>query len=287
MNDAHEGRDPHESRDSHDFRDAHDEFADWDASYVLGMLSPDERRRFERHLATCPTCEHAVAELAGLPGILAGLTPADAAALLADDGRARADAHLRDLEHQPTQVRRLAGAVSRSRRRGRQRIAALVTGVGVVVAVLGLVAGIGISRDSGDQAPLADAPVTSAPPTATAPATSPATSGTPLDETVVRAMSQVEPGYIAADLTVTPKGWGTRFDWNCSYREGLAASNTPITYDLVVTDAAGDETTVASWSAAGEAAGNLSASTSIATSQIEAVDIRVSGSDRPLVRTTL
>ena len=33
-----------------------DEFSDWDAAYVAGLLSPDERRSFERHLAECPAC---------------------------------------------------------------------------------------------------------------------------------------------------------------------------------------------------------------------------------------
>ena len=269
------------------------EFTDWDAAYVLGMLAPEERRRFERHLADCPACSQAVAELAGMPGILAGLSTSDATALLADDARTAADAHLRDLEHEPSQVRRLAGAVTRNRRRMRRRFAALLTGVGVVVAVAGLAVGIGISSGSANQAPEADGPVA----TATAPATSgtptpgstgaPGAPGGPGTETVARSMSQVEPGYLAADLTVTAKGWGTRFDWNCSYRDAWGESATPVTYDLVVTDAAGTETTVASWSAAGEAAGNLSASTSIPTDQIAEVDIRVAGSDRPLVRTTL
>ena len=30
-----------------------DKFADWDAAYVLGALSPAERREFETHLASC------------------------------------------------------------------------------------------------------------------------------------------------------------------------------------------------------------------------------------------
>ncbi|TAJ49519.1 MAG: hypothetical protein EPO52_04415 [Herbiconiux sp.] len=261
------------------------EFTDWDAAYVLGMLSPDERRRFERHLTGCPACSQAVAELAGMPGILAGLSTSDATALLADDARAVADAHLRELEHEPSQVSRLAASVTRNRRRVRRRLAALVTGVGVVVAVLGLAVGVGISGGSVNQGSEADGPAATAPATSGTPApVSPGAAGT---DTVARSMSQVEPGFLAADLTVTPKGWGTRFDWNCSYRDEWGASSTPVTYDLVVTDATGTETTVATWSAAGGAAGNLSASTSIPTDQIAAVDIRVAGSDRPLVRTTL
>ena len=48
-----------------------DEFATYDAAYVLGALSPADRRAFEEHLAGCPSCAESVAELAGMPGLLA------------------------------------------------------------------------------------------------------------------------------------------------------------------------------------------------------------------------
>jgi hypothetical protein len=48
-----------------------DEFATYDAAYVLGALSPADRRAFEEHLAECPSCAESVAELAGMPGLLA------------------------------------------------------------------------------------------------------------------------------------------------------------------------------------------------------------------------
>ena len=41
-----------------------DRFRDWDAAYVLGALSTEDRRAFERHLASCPECAADVAELA-------------------------------------------------------------------------------------------------------------------------------------------------------------------------------------------------------------------------------
>ena len=55
----------------------------WDAAYVLGALSPAERREFEEHLAGCPACQAAVSELAGMPGLLAQVPPEDAALLAA------------------------------------------------------------------------------------------------------------------------------------------------------------------------------------------------------------
>ena len=63
-----------------------DKFAQWDAAYVLGALSPAERREFEEHLASCPSCQAAVSDLAALPGLLAQLSPDDAAMLsMADE----------------------------------------------------------------------------------------------------------------------------------------------------------------------------------------------------------
>ena len=49
------------------------EYAMWDAAYVLGSLSSVERRAYEAHLSTCPSCRKAVGELAGMPALLAQL----------------------------------------------------------------------------------------------------------------------------------------------------------------------------------------------------------------------
>jgi hypothetical protein len=85
-----------------------DPFAHFDAAYLLGALSPEDRAAFERHLGHCETCAAAVSELAGLPGLLASADPAPVDAgtepadplpkLLAEVGRSR--------------TRRLAGTVS-------------------------------------------------------------------------------------------------------------------------------------------------------------------------------
>ncbi len=63
-----------------------DPYREWDAAYVLGALSPHDRRAFEQHLATCAACREAVAELAGMPGIL-GMLTAEHADALVDDAR--------------------------------------------------------------------------------------------------------------------------------------------------------------------------------------------------------
>ena len=45
------------------------------AAYVLGALTPGDRRRYEAHLRSCPACRgEGVAGLAGLPGLLRRLS---------------------------------------------------------------------------------------------------------------------------------------------------------------------------------------------------------------------
>ncbi len=58
-----------------------DEYALWDAAYVLGSLSSPDRREFEAHLSTCPSCRDSVTELSGMPALLAQLTPDYVAAI--------------------------------------------------------------------------------------------------------------------------------------------------------------------------------------------------------------
>lgn len=56
-------------------------YALWDAAYVLGSLSTADRREFEAHLADCPSCRSAVAELSGMPALLSKLDGNDLAGI--------------------------------------------------------------------------------------------------------------------------------------------------------------------------------------------------------------
>src|ERR1700740_1910378 len=58
-----------------------DRYAMWDAAYVLGSLSASDRREFEAHMATCPACREAVADLSGVPALLSQLDPGEVAAI--------------------------------------------------------------------------------------------------------------------------------------------------------------------------------------------------------------
>ena len=63
-----------------------DDIADWDAAYVLGALSRDDRHVYEAYLAENPDRAAGLTELAGLPGIL-NLLSCDEALALERTGR--------------------------------------------------------------------------------------------------------------------------------------------------------------------------------------------------------
>jgi len=42
-------------------------------AYVLGSLEPAERAAVDEHLLSCPTCAAELADLTGLPALLAGV----------------------------------------------------------------------------------------------------------------------------------------------------------------------------------------------------------------------
>jgi anti-sigma factor RsiW len=234
--------------------DTTDRFRDWDAAYVLGALDSADRRAFERHLAKCPHCSAAVAEFAGLPGILSKLSAEDAVALLADDDvTIGVDDHIRDGVHAPGLVQRLAVAATRRRRRIRFGM------LGAAVAVVALITIGGVAFTAG-QAPTV--------------------------ATVAMAPIQHE-NVITASMAVTPKAWGTRFDWSCSYPVGSGIYSSAVSYDLVVVKKSGAQSIVATWSSTGPHAVGLSASSDIAFGDIRSVEIRPTESTTTLLRENL
>lgn len=222
-----------------------DPFHDWDAAYVLGILGPDDRREFERHLETCASCSAAVAELAGMPGILGALSREEAVALSAEADAA--DAQIP--QHDPELVTRLA--IAAGRRRQRVRIVSAVVGVAAAAALA--VGGFAIG--SSNSSP---------------------------DHTATVAMTQVHPGLMSADISVSKKSWGTRFDWSCHYLNTAAWNGAEPKYELVATDKDGTQTVIASWTASGPKTTALAAASSLPTSSIRHVEIRVAGSSQPL-----
>ncbi|GAA2753646.1 zf-HC2 domain-containing protein [Amnibacterium kyonggiense] len=233
-----------------------DSIHDWDGAYVLGALEPADRHRYEEHLASCSSCSRSVRELAGLPGILGTLDEAEALALrdLPDDAALRDGAHASD---------RAAGVARRVRSRRRRN--RLVTALALAaVLVVGSIGGWGLVR-------------------AVQPASQPAAAAQ------AHRLEPIGDSHLTADLRVTPVGWGTRIDWSCDYA-ATASQHTeqyePTSYSLVVHTDTGGTATVATWTSDGGEARNLVASTAIPADDIASVDIRVTGSSRPLASTS-
>src|ERR1700759_1153705 len=117
--------------------DDDDRYAMWDAAYVLGSLSAGDRREFEAHMATCPQCREAVAELSGVPALLSQLDRPAVAAIGESGGTAGMPQETRALS--PALLPTLLATVRWRRRRTRvatwmaSAAAAAVLGVGVVV----------------------------------------------------------------------------------------------------------------------------------------------------------
>ena len=53
----------------------HAAYTQWDASYVLGALTPSDRSEYEAHLEECDRCRASLAELASMPGLLSRARP--------------------------------------------------------------------------------------------------------------------------------------------------------------------------------------------------------------------
>jgi hypothetical protein len=227
-----------------------DDLADWDAAYVLGALSLEERRKYESYLAANPDRATELTELAGMPGILKALSRDEAVALTNLAGAPPSD----DRHDNMTSLAQAA-----AQRRQRSRRAWLAAAVASAAALLIAGGVVGATIFSQTTAPVATV-----------------------------AMQEMQPtprGGLTAQLAVSEKKWGTELNWACEYTKDW--SRNVKSYDIVVTTHDGVQTAVGSWKPAGDEAKGLSAATSISTSQIRAVDIRVTGSNEPLAITTL
>lgn len=266
-----------------------DPYRDWDAAYVLGALAPAERRTYEEHLTTCDTCRAAVAELAGIPGLLRqvpvqdvdGETPTGratgtgAGSASADDDGARAagggdGAHAAAGDEvggrgsgdraDVVPLVRLAEAARRRRRRTR---AALVGAAAALVVVAGAAGAAFTGTWPGRTSVVAGDVRPDAQPDA---------------RSVV--LAPVDGSGVSADLTIVPARWGTRLDWSCAYEMADLPEGV---YELVLVDADGRRSVAATWTSTGErTATGLHASSALPLDGIARVELGVVGLERPL-----
>ncbi|WP_019030633.1 anti-sigma factor family protein [Salinispora arenicola] len=160
------------------------EFAHDDGVYVLGALAPAQRAAYERHLAGCTECGHAVAEIAVLPGLLGRLDPADLDRFLPPPADSRLSGLLA-----------AAGEHRHRERRATRRRYARTT---LAAAAVALVVGLGTAAVWPEQ-----------------PTTDPAGG---VEMVAMRPVAGAVPVY--AEIGLVGTAWGTRVAMRCGYNAG-------------------------------------------------------------------
>lgn len=218
-----------------------DPYETWDASYVLGSLSSNERREYEAHLNECVSCRTAVGELSGMPALLGMLDADDVVAI--DTG---------GIEPPPLRPQLLDGVlleVRRRRRRGRwitwtvAAAAAAVLAVGVLVAVKPAPFG---TTESGPQV-----------------------------SAMGVSMTPVMPSSFDATVQVTQMGWGTHVEMTCTYHDEIGDGTTEDADKLVMYAVGRDGSRVqlATWMAREGESASPTGSTSMPMEKIAAVQV--------------
>jgi hypothetical protein len=222
----------------------------WDAAYILGALSPEERVEYERFLSAEPAQIVTLTELTEISNILNVLSPEEAFALI-DEGVGTPV-----IDHDAPSSMPSLGVVADKRRRRSQpaRLLTLFASAAAFLVIGGIIGYTVVPHESAPGASL-------------------------------QAMAPGQRAGITAALALSAEEWGTRLDWGCQYTKDWATG--VASYDLIVTTKDGRESAVASWSPAGGQTSGLAASTAIPASQIRTVEIRVTGTATPLAVTTV
>ena len=216
-----------------------DRYVTWDASYVLGALSSAERREYEAHLETCPRCRAAVAELSGIPALLAMLD--------LEDVRALDEEHADTPPLRPEVLDSILDKVRWRRRRSRWLTSAAV-GLAAALLAVALV-------------------IATRPQTVGLENNPPQASGQGLE------MTKVSPTPIAATITLTDYGWGTRIDMACTYGDWGQRDAPPQNLGMVIVGRDGSHTQVATWLGLSGATALPSANTPMQKDEIAAVQM--------------
>jgi anti-sigma factor RsiW len=227
------------------------EYATWDAAYVLGSLSPADRREYEAHLSVCPFCTQAVAELSGMPALLSKVdseTVAEISEQSAEPPMA------------PNMLPSLLFAVRRRRRRTR-----LMTWSSSAAAAVLLIVGVfvGIANLSGHSP-------TSAPPQASV-------SALP--------MAQVGTKALASTVSLSSQQWGTFIDLRCVCLAPVYAHHDKLA--MVVVNRDGSHTQLATWVADPGHTATPAGSISTPVDQIAAVQVVSADNGKVLLERSL
>jgi anti-sigma factor RsiW len=224
-------------------------YAMWDAAYVLGSLSASDRREFEAHMAGCPVCREAVADLSGVPALLSQLDREQVAAM-DESGRVTAAPEISP-ELLPTLL-----ATVRWRRR-RARVATWVAS-SAAAAVLGIGVLVGVQGNS-------------------APAQQVAGSSQP--------MAQIGTALLASTVQLSSQHWGTSINLKCVCLAPLNAHHD--TLAMVVVGRDGSQTRLATWVAEPGHTATPAGSISTPVDQIAAVQVVSADSGQVLLQRSL
>ena len=214
-----------------------DSYTQWDAAYVLGALSPAERREFEEHLSSCPNCQGSVSELAGLPGILAQVSPEDAAMLVIDTPGLG--------DEQPPKTL-MPPQVSQLKARRRRMLGAIIGLAAALVLIAGAIGiGTGVVPIGRPPAPY------------------------------LLAFHRLQPTAITAIVEVVPQPRGTDFRVECQYGEANEPTHGGHErYSIWVVPRSGAAMQAKSWPASPNKVMTPEAHSTLAVSRISSVEIR-------------
>lgn len=223
--------------------DIADDYTTWDAPYVLGALTRIERTEYEDHLAGCPDCRAAVAELAGLPGMLALVESETALAMiepreLEPPGTAPAEPPL------PALLPRLAAAAERQRRRRRWTTLGIVAAAAAVAIAAPVVVSVTDAPDS------------------------PGT-GQIFAE---RAMRPVEPSPVTASVKLVRAEGKTRVVMSCDYGPGEQPYRWNLALVVIRTD--GQQEVLGQWPAGPGTELTIDRAVDTGPEQIRTIEIR-------------
>ncbi|WP_156745857.1 anti-sigma factor [Mycobacterium sp. ACS4054] len=226
-----------------------DPYVMWDAAYVLGSLSAAERREFEAHLAHCPACREAVADLSGLPALLSQLG-SDEVAAMNEAGLPAAP------EMSPELLPSLLAKVSWRRRRTRI-VTWVASSAAAVVLAIGVFVGLqGYSSSSSQQVAASSAP-----------------------------MAQVGTTLLTSTVQLSSQHWGTSINLRCVCLAPLNAHHD--TLAMVVVGRDGSQTRLATWVAEPGHTATPAGSISTPVDQIAAVQVVAADSGQVLLQRSL
>jgi hypothetical protein len=226
----------------------------WDAAYVFGSLSSAERREYEAHLETCDRCRAAVADISGMPALLAMLDVEDVRALEKE-------------QPEPPPLRPEVRQQVLDKVRWRRRRSRLLTSAAVGLAAALLAVGLVIAVRPGIVG---------------------LQSGTTQVAAQQLEMNKLVTTPFSATISLNSFAWGTRIDMACVYGDWSSGGGVPPSnLGMVVVGRDGSHTQIATWLGMSGATALPSGNTPVPVGEIAAVQLVSADSGQVLLERQL